>query len=192
MKDNLLKNIIVFFANLNKKEKVIFYFTAFIILVAVFNGFIIGPTLNKMRKLNKEIEKEKRIAKKSLHVLAQKDKIKKEKKLYSSYVEEVRSQEEDTVIFLQKLEDIANKSSVYLIDIKVSDISGEDIFKKYTARLTCEAQMEQLINFFYDVESSNQLLKIEHFDIRPKSSGSSVARSTVYISKSILLGEEIK
>jgi len=60
------------------------------------------------------------------------------------------------------------------------------IFKKYSLSLTCEAQMEQLADFMYNIEMANQLLTIDKYEISPKAKESSVARCNITLSKIIL------
>ena len=98
----------------------------------------------------------------------------------------MRSEEEEAVFLLKEIEEIANKSSVYVIDIKSAGLQKGDLLEKFLVKLNCEAQMEQLTKFFYDLESSKKLLKVEKYDIKPKTEGSSVVRCALTISKGVL------
>ena len=182
----MLKILTAFFSHLSKRERFVLYGAIFFISLALLDHLTLGPILSKIKSLNEEIRNQEIMIKKSLHILAQRDRIIKEVDIYSSYVTGAQSQEEETVFLLQKLEEIANESSVYVIDIKSAGLTEEGILKKYLVKINCEAQIEQLSRFFYDIESSNKLLKIEKYDIKPKTEGSSIVRCAMTISKALL------
>ncbi|MCM8782891.1 MAG: type II secretion system protein M, partial [Candidatus Omnitrophica bacterium] len=56
-------------------------------------------------------------------------------------------------------------------------------FKKYVINLSCEAQMPQLVEFMYNIESSHRLLSIDKYQITPKSKETGVASCTMTIAK---------
>jgi Tfp pilus assembly protein PilO len=90
------------------------------------------------------------------------------------------------VSLLKEIESFANKSSVYLVDMKPAGLKPSDSSKKYLISLNCEAQMEQLSDFMYNIENSNKLLTIEKYQISPKSKESSVVRCSMSIAKIIM------
>lgn len=170
----------------SKKEKTILFAIIFIIVAGVLHVLILRPIFSKMKDLDAQIETEEKRIRKNLHILSQKDRIREEIEYFGSYVVHARTQEEETVSFLQKIEETANKLSLYVIDIKSAGLETGEFLDKYFVKLNCEAQIEQLTNFFYDVESSKRLYKIEVFDIRPKTVGSSVIRCALTISKAVM------
>ena len=182
----MIKKLSIFISRLSKKEKFVFCGAVFFVSLVFVDRLILGSILSKIKLLDKEIQSQEATIKKSLHILAQKDRIKKEADKYASFVIPAQSQEEEMVFFLKDIEELANKCSVYVIDIKSAGLAEEGVFKKYLVKLNCEAQMEQLTALFHGVESSNKLLKIEKYDIRPKTGGSSIVRCTASISKAVL------
>lgn len=182
----MIKKLSTFILRLSKREKFVLYGAVFFVSLVFLDRLVLGSILSKIKLLNKEIQSQEATIKKSLHILVQKDRIKKEANKYASFVTPAQSQEEEIVFFLKGIEELANKCSVYVIDIKSVGLAEEGIFKKYLVRLNCEAQMEQLTALFYELESSNRMLKIEKYDIRPKTQGSSIVRCTVSISKAVL------
>lgn len=87
---------------------------------------------------------------------------------------------------MKDIEELAKKFSLYVIDIKAAGVEEDGALKKYQANLNCEAEMEQLVKFFYNVENSDKLFKIEKYDLKPKTKRSSVVRSVIVISKTVL------
>jgi len=182
----MFKKLYAIFARLSKRERMILGGSMIFISLAAVDRLILGPIILKTKSLHQEIQGQKDTIRKSLHILAQKDRITKEITHYNSYVTSVRSEEEEAVFLLQDLEEMANKSSVYVIDIKTAGLKTADIFKKFLVRLNIEAQMEQLMDFFYSIENSKKLLKIEKYDLKPKTEGSSILRCSMTISKAVL------
>jgi hypothetical protein len=72
---------------------------------------------------------------------------------------------------------------VYLIDLKPAGLKTTGGSKRYLINLNCEAQMEQVVEFLYNVENSDKLLTVERYQITPKSKESKVAKCNIAISK---------
>jgi hypothetical protein len=177
-----------FLAHLSKKEKIIFYFTVFIISLLLLDRAIIFPVFSKIKSLNKEIQDEQADIKKNLRILAQKDRILTESSKYSSFLGDSQvSDDEQVTLVLKELESLASKSSVYLVDMKPGGIRESGSSKKILINLNCEAQMEQLVDFMYNMENSNSLISIEKYQLTPKTKESSVAKCSISVYKVVAL-----
>ena len=110
--------------------------------------------------------------------------IEAEAKKYASFASKVEAEEEAMTAFLKEIEELANKSSLYVVDMKPQGVK-EDKNKsiKYMITLSCEGQMEQVMNFMYNVENSSSLLTVERYQLGPKTRESSIAQSSMSISK---------
>lgn len=173
-------------SRLSKREKIILYSAGLVISLVMVDRMVISPISSKIRELNKEIREKESGIKKDLHVLSQKERILAEKKQYASFLSSFKSEEEETTAILKEIENLASKSSVYLIDMRPSGLRGSGAVRKYSINLNCEAQMEQLADFFYNIETSDELLIIEKYEISPKSRDSSVARCSMSIVKMVV------
>ncbi|MFH1339457.1 MAG: type 4a pilus biogenesis protein PilO [Candidatus Omnitrophota bacterium] len=180
------KKIYAFFSHLSRREKIIFYVALGFFVLTILDRLIIYPVLSKVRSLSEEIREEKAQIKKDLHILAQKERVIEESKKYARYSIQDLSTEEVTTSLLKEIGDLANKTGVYLLDIKPTGVKEGTVFRKYYVSLSCEAQMEQIINFMYSLESSNSLLRVEKYNISPKSEGSSIARCSMIIVKTAI------
>ena len=120
-------------------------------------------------------------------MLLHKETIIEESQKYAAYFAASKKSEEEMVDLLKEVEAVANKSGVNLIYVKPGTAKEEKRVKKYYAILECEASMDQVATFFHDIEGSTKLLKIEKFQIQPKSKDSSVARCSVTAYKTVLL-----
>ena len=138
-----------------------------------------------MKSLDKEIQSKELEIKKDLRVLARKERILAENVKYGSFLDSFESSDDQAASALREIEEYANKASVYLIDMKPTSAKEGPAAKKYLINLNCEAQMEQLVGFMYNIENSKELLTIERFQISPKAKGSSIARCNIVISKTI-------
>lgn len=177
-----IKSFYTFLSHLSKRERLILYIAAGFTLLLILDRLIVHPVLSKMRSLDKEIQAQTAQIKKDFHILTQKEKIIAESRRYASYSLGELSAEEATTSLLKELEDLANKASVYLVDIKPAGIKQEAGYSKYLVNLSCEAQMEQVIDFMYNIENSKKLLRIEKYNISPKSKESSIAKCSMTIS----------
>lgn len=174
-----------FFARLPKREKTILYVVICVISLLILDRLIISPVISKMKSLDKEIKTKESDIKKDLRILARKDRILAENVKYGSFLDSFESGDDQAASALREIEEYADKASVYLIDMKPTSAKDGGAAKKYLINLNCEAQMEQLVSFMYNIENSKELLTIERFQISPKSKGSSIARCNMVISKTI-------
>ena len=181
-----LQTIYASLAHLSKREKFIFYVAAIFISLATLDRLIVSPISSKIKSLNKDIEENESSIKNNLHILSQKDRILSESAKYTSFLSSNKTDEEEITSLLKEVENIANKASVYVTDMKPAPIKDLGSSKKYLMNLNCEAQMEQIINFMYNIEDSSKLLVIEKYQISPKSKESGVAQVSMTISKTVI------
>jgi len=167
---------------LSKREKLVLYSTVLFVSIALSDRLIIGPIFYKVKSLNEEIRKRETDIKNSLRVLSHKDQIITEKTKYASFLTGFKSEDEETTSILKEIESLADKASVYLIDLKPGGLKEDGSTKKFTVNLNCEGQVEQLVDFMYNIEKSDALLKIDEYQITPKAKDSSVARCKISVS----------
>lgn len=175
-------------SGLSKREKTVLYVTCLVLALVVLDRMIIYPVYSRISALGSEIkEKEAGIAR-DLRMLAQQERIMLEGKKYASFLNIPESEEEAMTSFLKEVENLANKSSLYIIDMKPAGVKTEKgKIKKFQLVLSCEGQMEQLIEFMYGVENLNALLNIEKYQISPKSKDSTIVQAAITISKIAIL-----
>ena len=178
----------MFLGRLSKKDKVIFYIAVFTVALLILDRVVISPVFSKIKSLNQEIQDKQVNIKKNLRIIAQKDKILSLSSRYSSFLGDSQiSNDEQVTMVLKELENLASASSVYLVDMKPGGIKESGSSKRILINLNCEAQMEQLVNFMYNMENSNSLISIEKYQLTPKSKESSVAKCSISVYKVIAL-----
>ena len=77
-----------------------------------------------------------------------------------------------------------------LLDMKPGQVKTVESAKQYQVTINIEASLKKLTEFMYAVETSKQLLKIEKFQISVKSKEDATVKSTMTISRIILLSPE--
>jgi len=181
-----IKSIVSFVSRLSKRERAIFYATVFIVVFFLLDRLVLSPILSKIGELNATIQSQEDAIEQSLLIVTQEERIKGESGQYASYLSTPQAEEKEITAFLKEVENIAKKSSVYLIDIKPAGQNVDGTSTRYFAKLNFEAQMEQVFHFFHSVTNYEQLLKIEGYEISPKSEGASVVTCSASISKAII------
>lgn len=182
-----LQNIATTLARLNKREKAILYVAVTFILFLLLFNFIIYPIYSKIHSLGSQIREREKSINTNLRIISQKDKIVNERRRYASFLRRPASDEEGMTSLLKQVEALANKSSLYVVDMKPGGIKEDkDKTKRYIVNLTGEGQMEQIVEFIYNVENADELLMVEKYQINPKTRESSVAECAIVISKIVM------
>lgn len=184
----ILQGLKIFLGRLSKKEKFVFYVAVTMVTLLIMDRAIIAPVFYKIKSLNQEIQNKQGEVKKNLKILSQKEKILAESAKYSTFASDSQlSDDEQITLVLKELENLASKSSVYLVDMKPAGIKESGSSKKIMVNLNCEAQMEQLVDFMYNMENSSSLITIEKYQLAPKSKDSSVAKCSISVYKVVSL-----
>jgi len=175
-----------FFSKLSKRERLIFYSACFFIFLFLLDRLVVGPSFSKMKSQEEEIEEKKTIIKKDLYILSIKDRILEESKKYEPFFSKTKNLDAEVTSILKEIENLANKSSVYLVYIRPGEVVEEGPFKNILINLSCEAEMTQIINFLYSIENSSKLLTVERYVISPKTEASSLAQCRMTVSKIVI------
>lgn len=175
-----------FLASLNKKQKVLFYGAILFVILAFLDRAVFAPILSKAEELDKKIESTEESIKRNLSILSQKESLSQEIGKFTSYLSDSESEEKEVTNFSREVENLAKEASVYLVGIRPAGKIEEGITKKYFLELDFEARMEQLFEFFFAIENSDKLTKIEMYHITPKSAESIIATCSMRVSKVII------
>lgn len=174
-------------SKLSKREKIVFYITVFFVFALIVSRLVLNPAISKIETLNKEISEQEENIKKSLLILSREGEIIAEHERYTSYFESEESKSEEPISFLKTIENLAQNSYVEIMDIKPASPQEGPLIKEHFISLSCEAAMEDLFNFLYSIEDSEQLLAIERIVVTPKEDEPDIVRCSMYISKVLIL-----
>ena len=181
-----VEKIVAFFERLSKREKIILMAAAAVLSILGAYHLVLRPIFGTFSSLSRQVVDLKTDIKKSVRLLSQKDQIMKEVQEYKDYSLSSKSPEEETVALLKFIEEMANKASINLLYVKPGGIKADEAGKRYFATLESEGPMPQLLTFFYDLETSNQLLRVEKYTLQPVTKGSSVVKCAATISRPTL------
>ncbi len=185
-----LSGLTAWFAKLSPKEKSVLYIAAFFIVAAAADRLVIAPVAGKLASLDKEIADMEAAVKRDLRMLAQKDRIALESTKYKSFLAREGSEEEEFSGLMKEVETLANKAGVSLLEMKPGQVKQADSAKQYQVVISTEAEFRKLVEFLYGVETSKQLLKVEKYQISPKSKEEATVKASLTISKIIVLSPE--
>jgi len=174
-------------SGLSKREKTIFYAAVLALSFVALDRLIVYPVYSKVKSLNSQIKEGETGIIRDMRILAQKEKIVLETKKYASFMAGSDSDEEAMTSFLKEVENQANKSSLYIIDMKPAGVKTEkESARKFQLVLNCEGQMEQVIEFMYNIENLDSLLSIEKYQISPKSRDTGTVQCSITIAKVVM------
>ena len=173
---------------MNKLSRVQFLLAALIIVVAaLFDRLLIGPTMSRMDAIDQDIVKEEASIKQDIHLLGYKDKILKESDAYDAYVtKDIPTEEEIISAFLKKLEVLASKANVTIAKVTPSPGVQDKNYMKYQADLECSGKLADVITFMHLLNSSNELTKVVKFNFSSKKADSDEIKAVMTVIKAIV------
>jgi len=181
-----IQDIHAFLAHLPKRDKIRFYCAGVFVLIALFDRLIIAPISAKLHSLDKQIAEKESAIKMDLRILGEKERIELESTKYKSFFTREGSAEEEMSSLMKEVETLANKSTVYLLDMKPGTVKESATSRQYTVTLNCEGPLKRIIEFMYALETSKKLLKTDKLQISVKSKESDTLKCSLLISKIIL------
>lgn len=174
--------LIKLYQGLSQREKIILYFSVAVVLLVIADQLVLSPILRSIHSLDQKIHDTESHIKGSIRLLGQKEKMMKEAEHYASYATSTKPAEDEILALLKLVQELASQASVNLLYSKPSGGGETKERNVYRISLECEGQMDQLINFFYAIENSKLLLRIEKYSLQPAAKGSSVVKCAAIIS----------
>jgi hypothetical protein len=165
---------------LNKREKLILYLTAAVIIFAVIFNFFIAPLLTKNDNLNREVALKKAKLQKYLWLISQKEGIKAEYAKFGPQAPVIGEQQDALVAALSELENLAKNAGIRIVDVRPQlkeTKERADSYKEIFIDLRTEGSMNGYIKFLYSLENSLSLLKIKKFQLSAKPGSTSLEGS---------------
>lgn len=175
-----------FITKLEKRERVILYITLTVLVLVLLDRVVLSQIFSRIHRLDRKISDQEERIRNSLIITTQEDRILKEWAFYKPYLSVTDTEEKEITTFLKEVENYAKDSSVYLVDIKPAGKKEQGMTRQYFLKLQFEGLMEQVFNFFYVIENSKELLKIDTYQIQPKSEKSSIVTCSMSVSKTII------
>lgn len=181
-----IERIGVFFSKRSGREKILIGGALLAVGGLLVNQMVLEPVANTFQALDRQREALQLEIRETVHVLSQKNRMDDERTRYAAYLGEEKSTEEESISFLKHVEELARKTAVNLIYVKPAEEKTEGRIKKYFVSLECESEPVPLARFFYEIESSPRLLKIEKYSLVPIKDGSRVMKVSAVLSRAVV------
>lgn len=176
-----------FLSGLNDFQKKLLVAALIIVIVALFDRILIGPTLSKSSSIDLEIAKEEKDIKQDMRYLGRKDRIIKEQEKTSPYlVKAIPTEEELIGGFLKSLEGIALDANITVAKVTPSTGTAEAEFLKYQADLECSGTLTDIVSFMHKINTSTQLLKVIKYTLSGKKADSDDIKASITVEKIIV------
>ncbi len=176
-----------FMSGLSDQGKKLLAIALIVVIVALFDRLLIGPTMSRLATIDEETAKEEESIKGDLHFLGYKDRILKEAKAVDSYLADNLPVEKDVDTgLLKKIEIIATKANVTLVKETIAAVLQEEDTLKYSADVECSGKLTDVITFMHLINTSNELTKVVKFNLGSKKADSDDIKATMTITKVIV------
>jgi hypothetical protein len=166
-----------FLSSLTPSQKRIFYVTVFVVILALFDRLLVGPTMTKLGAIDESIQSEENSIKGDLRFLSYKDRINKEAKAYDAYYAQGTPREDEVMAaFLDKLDKLVNQSGLTLQknnrsnDQKDPSKESKD-YLSYRADVEASGSLDGVAKLMYAISTSPDLLKILKMNLAMKKNG---------------------
>lgn len=177
----------MFWDKLSQKEKVGLSVAFAFLGLAFLDRLLISPLRARFQRLNLQITTAEKELGGDLRNIKQKEFIQEEYEKYHKYIQRSGSDEEEVAQILGEIESLARNSSVYLVDMKPRKPQEIDFYKEYTVEIEAEGRMESLVKFMYQMNTSQQLLRVESLRLSQTKSESTVLKASMLITKVLAL-----
>jgi len=172
------------FRNITKRERILAIATVSVAVVAIVYNFIIEPIIGQWNALDKKIRDKEIVLKKHSRILRDKDNIERLRAEYAKYFETNKlTPEEESAVALSRIEKIARETNVRITNIKPLLSKSFGSYNKFTFRVATESKLKELTKFIYDLQSSDQLLKVERMVLRAKENEPTTIKAILNITK---------
>ena len=176
-----------FIAGLNDLQKKLLVVAVVIVIAALFDRLLIGPTMSRLSAIEEDITKEEVTIKQDMRFLGYKDRIIKESSEIDPFITKNKlSDNEMIAAFLNKIQNLASLSKVNLIKIIPGTGEQDADYFKYQADLECSGDLSDVIAFMHAINSDTELMKVDKFNFTGKKSDSNEIKASMTIEKIVV------
>ena len=176
-----------FWNKLSQKEKIGLSAAITFMVIASFDRLVIDPIFAKLKQMSQEIKISEKQLGHDLRNVHQKDQISELFGQYVAYVERSGSDEEEVGKILAEIEALARKSNVHLVDVKPQTPKEVDFYKEYDVEVEAEGEIVPLMEFLHQLNTSDQLLRVEKLRLNSKKKGKQTLKASMLIGKILIL-----
>lgn len=166
-----------------RRERILVSITIAIVFSTIFYGFVIEPLSRTYSRLNNQIRSGSLKLQRNYKLLNQKDSIKAEYEKYSPLIKPLPSEEEEIAAVLKVIEAIARENNIYITNIRPQPVRARLYYDELTFELIAEADIENLIKFIYDLQTSKNLLRVKKLTLSSTSTKDNLLKAIMEITK---------
>ncbi len=175
-----------FLTRMNKREKSLLFVTVLVVSVSLIYFYLAEPMWNYWLSLDSTIEMLNKQLNRNQIMLSREKEIVKEYKEYESKLKFEGSDQEKTAQILKVIENAASTNKVHINDIKPQQIKDDELYKFYVIDLEAESDIMALAKFIYDLQISQQALRVSRVQITASSSKPDTLKIEMLITKILL------
>lgn len=166
-----------------RERKILYVVFGLLILILIYHGVWI-PLQNKFAELDREIFAMQMKLRKAHAFLSQKTAVMQEAQNHSNLQQmDAGSDEEEIAKLLNFIEQQARGAGISISDLKPQPPQSDKITKRLSVELNAESSLEQLVGFIYQLEHSQQLLKVQQISTTNKDEKSTTLKSFMIITR---------
>lgn len=157
-----------FLASLSKRERIAFGLGVVIALVAILDQLVARPVRGTISDL------EQRIATRAIEGAAFRRKAARRPGLeailreFAPFVRRTGSDEQETAVIQATIEALAAEAGISRIEYKSREAQDGKWFKTFKLEIECEAEVPQLMDLLYRLNTATDTLRVEQLTARPK------------------------
>ncbi len=151
---------------------------------------LMGPVRGRFRYLEEEIAIQEAKLNRNLAIVAPtaREAVEKEFRRYGEMIRKRGSSDEENSQMMSEIDKLAGLNKVTLSATKPRDTKKEKDYEAYGVEIEVEADMAALMGFLYAIESSSQLLRVDHMTVESKGAKDSTSlHGILTISKVVTL-----
>ncbi|MCM8784157.1 MAG: type II secretion system protein M [Candidatus Omnitrophica bacterium] len=167
----------------SKREKFLLFATVAVIVIAVSINFFVTPVAKRWRRMNNQISNLYNKLSRYTNILTLEKEIETKYKTYADYLKVKGSSEEALASVLQEIEKLARTSGVAITNIVPSGMETKDFYNKFEVRMDVESEINSLVRFLYELQSSKHLFRVVRLNINTKAGTQDVLRSSIQLIK---------
>lgn len=158
-------------SGLHQREKNILYLTIAVVIFALLFNFIVWPLFTKSENLSRQIKVNRAKLGKYLWLLDNKEMIRQEYARYIPPASDAGQQKDPLVSALKELENLAKNAGIKIIDLRpqAGSGSGDGPYRQAVIDVRTEGTMDNYLKFFYSIENSLSLMKVQSFQLTQRS-----------------------
>jgi len=174
------------FSKLSSREKRLLTFTLAVLSSVGLYLYVIEPLWNYWVGLDSTITDCQDKLRRSQNILRREKSIVKTFKKYEKKLKIEGSDQTKTAQILKEIETTARNNQFNINDIKPQNIRDREFYKFYLIELEAEADIMSLAKFIYDLQISQQSLRVSRLQLAASSSNPHLLKVEMIITKVIL------